>query len=83
MTRLIGQISLAAFVILAAVPARAQLSTAELNGQVTDSSGAVLPGVTDAPPAGKGREAGTEEDAGQDDDAVGRQVRCGGRFLEA
>ena len=26
--------------------ARAQLATAELNGRVTDSSGAVLPGVT-------------------------------------
>ena len=30
----------------AAVPAWAQLATAELNGRVTDSSGAVLPGVT-------------------------------------
>ena len=29
-----------------ATPARAQLATAELNGRVTDSSGAVLPGAT-------------------------------------
>src|SRR5438093_2829902 len=33
-------------VLLASAPARAQLSTAELSGRVTDSSGAVLPGVT-------------------------------------
>ena len=32
--------------LLTTVPAWAQLSTAELNGRVTDSSGAVLPGVT-------------------------------------
>ncbi len=32
--------------VLTATPAWAQLSTAELNGRVTDSSGAVLPGVT-------------------------------------
>jgi hypothetical protein len=36
----------AAMVLLGAVPAWAQVSTAELNGRVTDSSGAVLPGVT-------------------------------------
>ena len=32
--------------ILTAAPAWAQLSTAEINGRVTDSSGAVLPGAT-------------------------------------
>src|SRR6185503_10937175 len=32
--------------VLMSAPAWAQLSTAELNGRVTDSSGAVLPGVT-------------------------------------
>ena len=32
--------------LLTAAPARAQLSTAEINGRVTDSSGAVLPGAT-------------------------------------
>ena len=32
--------------VLLSAPAWAQLSTAELNGRVTDSSGAVLPGVT-------------------------------------
>ena len=41
---------LASFVLFANVlipaPAAAQISTAELNGRVTDSSGAVLPGVT-------------------------------------
>src|SRR4030095_13540761 len=36
----------AAILLLAAMPARAQLATAELNGRVTDSSGAVLPGAT-------------------------------------
>src|SRR5687768_2546272 len=35
-----------AMVLAAASPARAQLATAELNGRVSDSSGAVLPGVT-------------------------------------
>ncbi len=33
-------------IVLTAVSAWAQLSTAELNGRVTDSSGAVLPGAT-------------------------------------
>ena len=37
---------LATILLLVAVPARAQLATAELNGRVTDSSGAVLPGAT-------------------------------------
>ena len=37
---------LALILLLAAGPAWAQLSTAELNGRITDSSGAVLPGVT-------------------------------------
>src|SRR5258705_13060482 len=32
--------------ILTVAPARAQLSTAEINGRVSDSSGAVLPGAT-------------------------------------
>src|SRR3954470_19402745 len=32
--------------VLSSAPAWAQLATAELNGRVTDSSGAVLPGVT-------------------------------------
>ncbi len=36
----------ASILLLAAVPARAQLATAELNGRVTDESGAVLPGAT-------------------------------------
>src|SRR5215475_3758594 len=36
----------AAILLLAALPARAQLATAELNGRVTDDSGAVLPGAT-------------------------------------
>ena len=36
----------ASIVFLAAAPARAQLATAELNGRVTDESGAVLPGAT-------------------------------------
>src|SRR5215475_6734099 len=36
----------ASILLLAAMPARAQLATAELNGRVTDSSGAVLPGAT-------------------------------------
>ena len=33
-------------IVLSAAPVSAQLATAELNGRVTDSSGAVLPGVT-------------------------------------
>jgi len=32
--------------VFTAAPAWAQLATAELNGRVTDSSGAVLPGAT-------------------------------------
>jgi len=36
----------ASIFLLAAMPASAQLATAELNGRVTDSSGAVLPGAT-------------------------------------
>src|SRR5207244_13339070 len=32
--------------LLTAAPARAQLATAQINGRVTDSSGAVLPGAT-------------------------------------
>ena len=36
----------ASILLLAAVPALAQLATAELNGRVTDESGAVLPGAT-------------------------------------
>jgi Carboxypeptidase regulatory-like domain len=36
----------ASILLLAATPAWAQLATAELNGRVTDSSGAVLPGAT-------------------------------------
>lgn len=39
-------VSLAVVLWFAAAPAGAQLSTAELNGRVSDSSGAVLPGVT-------------------------------------
>jgi hypothetical protein len=39
-------ISVVAACIAAALPAWAQLATAELNGRVTDASGAVLPGVT-------------------------------------
>src|ERR1043165_9162520 len=41
-----GLTALIAMLLLAAVPASAQLATAELNGRVTDSSGAVLPGAT-------------------------------------
>jgi hypothetical protein len=37
---------LALFLVLTTAPARAQLATAELNGRVTDASGAVLPGAT-------------------------------------
>src|SRR6267142_4015119 len=36
----------ASILVLSAVPAWAQLATAELHGRVTDSSGAVLPGAT-------------------------------------
>jgi len=36
----------ASILVLSAVPAWAQLSTAELNGRVADESGAVLPGAT-------------------------------------
>src|SRR5215475_11172035 len=36
----------ATILLFAAIPARAQLATAELNGRVTDDSGAVLPGAT-------------------------------------
>ncbi len=49
MTRVPRAFSFLASVVLCLVitaPAWAQLSTAELNGRVTDSSGAVLPGVT-------------------------------------
>ena len=47
MTRIIrGFCTLASILLLAAMPAWAQLATAELNGRVTDSSGAVLPGAT-------------------------------------
>ena len=46
MTRFVRELSVgAAFVLLASVTASAQ-ATAELNGRVTDESGAVLPGVT-------------------------------------
>src|SRR6185503_1708739 len=41
-----GLCTLASILLLAAIPARAQLATAELNGRVTDDSGAVLPGAT-------------------------------------
>ena len=47
MRRLIRVVSLVALVTLfAAASARAQLSTAQLSGRVTDESSAVLPGVT-------------------------------------
>src|SRR5262245_38557719 len=36
----------ASILLLAVTPLHAQLATAELNGRVTDSSGAVLPGAT-------------------------------------
>ena len=41
-----GRSLLALILLLTTAPAWAQLATAELNGRVTDSSGAVLPGVT-------------------------------------
>src|SRR6186713_331790 len=41
-----GLCTFASIFLLAAMPASAQLATAELNGRVTDSSGAVLPGAT-------------------------------------
>ena len=51
MTRVRATFCIVAPVVLCAsllitAPAWAQLATAELNGRVTDSSGAVLPGVT-------------------------------------
>jgi hypothetical protein len=48
MTRvpMVLRVGVAAAFLAAGVPASAQLATAELNGRVTDSSGAVLPGVT-------------------------------------
>src|SRR6266850_3825086 len=51
MTRVARALSTTAFTVLIATlltvaPARAQLSTAEINGRVSDSSGAVLPGAT-------------------------------------
>ena len=41
-----GLCRFASILLLAATPAWAQLATAELNGRITDSSGAVLPGAT-------------------------------------
>ena len=41
-----GVLWFGALMLLTGVSASAQLATAELNGRVTDSSGAVLPGVT-------------------------------------
>src|SRR5258705_4642061 len=47
MGRFLGNLSLGALaLLLTAASASAQLSTAELSGRVTDTSGAVLPGVT-------------------------------------
>ena len=47
MTRFAREVgTLALAIILTAATASAQLATAELNGRVTDTSGAVLPGVT-------------------------------------
>src|SRR4051812_5985958 len=46
MVRVSRVLCLFALLLLAAAPAFAQLATAELNGRITDSSGAVLPGAT-------------------------------------
>ena len=46
MTRVRDFCTLALIILFTAATAWAQLATAELNGRVTDSSGAVLPGVT-------------------------------------
>src|SRR5688500_4910284 len=47
MTRFAREVgTLALAIILTAATASAQLATAELNGRITDTSGAVLPGVT-------------------------------------
>ena len=47
MSRLLGNCSISALILLlTGTFASAQLSTARLSGQVTDQSGAVLPGVT-------------------------------------
>ena len=46
MKALLGILLLSGLVLLTGAPASAQLATAELNGRVIDSSGAVLPGVT-------------------------------------
>src|SRR6267378_4930124 len=47
MGRFLGNLFLGALILLlTSAAASAQLSTAELSGRVTDSSGAVLPGVT-------------------------------------
>src|SRR6266850_7457160 len=47
MGRFLGNLSLGALaLLLTTASASAQLSTAELSGRVTDTSGAVLPGVT-------------------------------------
>src|SRR5438874_567597 len=47
MSRFLGNVLVGALIILlTASAASAQLSTAELSGRVTDTSGAVLPGVT-------------------------------------
>jgi len=47
MTHFVGNCSICAVILLlTTAPAWAQLATAELNGRVTDSSGAVLPGAT-------------------------------------
>ncbi|HYS27726.1 MAG TPA: carboxypeptidase-like regulatory domain-containing protein, partial [Vicinamibacterales bacterium] len=47
MGRFLGNLFLGALaLLLTTASASAQLSTAELSGRVTDTSGAVLPGVT-------------------------------------
>jgi len=47
MTHFVRNCSICAVILLlTTAPAWAQLATAELNGRVTDSSGAVLPGAT-------------------------------------